>query len=540
MATLQAYVDGGCRPTRTVAAAGFDALLFLAAFGAIVSATLCFVSLDLHEKPPNMTWGSTGGRTRRTSARWRRRRRFASELGAHLARRMPPRGGGCFRPLHPRLTGPRGLKYWPKIVTGGVPDRDVWAKICRTKEVKLFGGRVFKLPLLDDSKLLAATMIWPPSMFVANATDKHGEFWWRSKSCPRKSFLSVDRHDAVFPMPLFVTLQVFEAMLMLLIVGAVLNEYPHYRAYFLIVVLINVAWLTAALSWVSAAAVWNPFLPEGPPLGFKRGERGSGAPGTAGRSETAKDRGDETGALGATKGSAARGRDPTVAKSMGATGIFSPCASDRGRTPGKGAASGGGTPTGVEEARSRGCRSLARRRGARVARPLDRGARGPEPGPSPSAAEAATTSATTTTTRDPAGGGGATATEYSADSEPPRARRPPASPAPATVAATVTATVTAPPPPDGGRAAREPLRAPSSPSRPTRSRRARAGFPPYPLRRRGGLGGTPPGLGGNRGLFGRPGGSGWRTSAEDVPNARTHEPYAHRYGGDGGEADEAD
>ena len=142
-------------------------------------------------------------------------------------------------------------------------------------------------------------------------------------------------------MPLFVTLQVFEAMLMLLIVGAVLNEYPHYRAYFLIVVLINVAWLTAALSWVSAAAVWNPFLPEGPPLGFKRGERGSGAPGTAGRSETAKDRRDETGALGATKGSAACGRDPAVAKSMGATGIFSPCASDRGRTPGKGAASGG-------------------------------------------------------------------------------------------------------------------------------------------------------------------------------------------------------
>ena len=35
---------------------GFDILLFLAVFGAITSATLCFISLDLHEKPPSYTW----------------------------------------------------------------------------------------------------------------------------------------------------------------------------------------------------------------------------------------------------------------------------------------------------------------------------------------------------------------------------------------------------------------------------------------------------------------------------------------------------
>ena len=389
VATLQAYVGMACSSPDAYCRgrSGFDVLLFLAVFGAITSATLCFVSLDLHEKPPNMTWREY----------WRAHKAHLSEMAAKTAFRFlelsarislvalfaAARGGWVFFVLfmHAFLVLV-GLKYWPKIVTGGVPDRDVWAKICRTKEVKLFGGRVFKLPLLDDSKLLAATMIWPPSMFVANATDKHGEFWWRSKSCPRKSFLSVDRHDAVFPMPLFVTLQVFEAMLMLLIVGAVLNEYPHYRAYFLIVVLINVAWLTAALSWVSAAAVWNPFLPEGPPLGFKRGERGSGAPGTAGRSETAKDRGDETGALGATKGSAARGRDPTVAKSMGATGIFSPCASDRGRAPGKGAASGGRHAHGGGGRHAHGgvARSLAVA-GARVRATARPGGRGDEPGP---------------------------------------------------------------------------------------------------------------------------------------------------------------
>ena len=582
VATLQAYVGMACSSPDAYCRgrSGFDVLLFLAVFGAITSATLCFVSLDLHEKPPNMTWREY----------WRAHKAHLSEMAAKTAFRFlelsarislvalfaAARGGWVFFVLfmHAFLVLV-GLKYWPKIVTGGVPDRDVWAKICRTKEVKLFGGRVFKLPLLDDSKLLAATMIWPPSMFVANATDKHGEFWWRSKSCPRKSFLSVDRHDAVFPMPLFVTLQVFEAMLMLLIVGAVLNEYPHYRAYFLIVVLINVAWLTAALSWVSAAAVWNPFLPEGPPLGFKRGERGSGAPGTAGRSETAKDRRDETGALGATKGSAARGRDPAVAKSMGATGIFSPCASDRGRTPGKSAASGGRHAHGGGGRHAHGgvARSLAVAGARAFARPLDRGGEGgPSPKPSPSAAEAATTSASATTTRDPAGGGGAPATralatdfaaaanrqsgatatdatatlESSADSEPARARRPPASPAPATVAATVaatvTATVTAPPPPDGGRA-REPLRAPEQPFAPDALPPRAGGVSPLPAEASRG---TRRDSAGPRresgGLFGRPGvlTDSRRTSAEDVPNARAHESYAYRYGGDGGEADEAD
>ena len=155
-----------------------------------------------------------------------------------------------------------------------MPNRNVWQKFIATKETVIKTRfwpdkwRRLRVAILDDSKLLLAVMIWPPSMFVANATDKNGKFWWRSKTCPRKSFLSVNRVDAIFPLPAVVAVQVFEAMLMLVIVGASISEYPHYHNYYLIAFLANMAWLAAAVGWMSAASLWNPFLPEGPPLGL--------------------------------------------------------------------------------------------------------------------------------------------------------------------------------------------------------------------------------------------------------------------------------
>ena len=172
---------------------------------------------------------------------------------------------------------------------GGVPNRGVWRKLVAVEArlvvsekrkwwpERLFGGRSVYLPTLNDTKLLVFAMIWPPSMFVANATDTKGRFWWRSKTCPRKNFLSADRRDAIFPLPLFVALQTFEACLMFLIVGAAIGDKQHYHAYFLSAALVNIAWLMAVIGWISAARLWNPFLPEGPPLAFARGARGSGA-----------------------------------------------------------------------------------------------------------------------------------------------------------------------------------------------------------------------------------------------------------------------
>ena len=281
VATLQAYVGMACSSPESQCPGrnGFDALLFLAVLGAITSGTLCFVSLDLHEKPPSYTWAQY----------WTAHKAHLSEMAAKTVFRFlelsarittialfsAAHGGWVFFIffMHAVIVL-AALRFWPRLVGGGVPNRNVWQKFIATKETVIKARfwpdkwRRLRVAILDDSKLLLAVMIWPPSMFVANATDKNGKFWWRSKTCPRKSFLSVNRVDAIFPLPAVVAVQVFEAMLMLVIVGASISEYPHYHNYYLIAFLANMAWLAAAVGWMSAASLWNPFLPEGPPLGL--------------------------------------------------------------------------------------------------------------------------------------------------------------------------------------------------------------------------------------------------------------------------------
>ena len=357
VATLQAYVGMACSSPESQCPGrnGFDALLFLAVLGAITSGTLCFVSLDLHEKPPSYTWAQY----------WTAHKAHLSEMAAKTVFRFlelsarittialfsAAHGGWVFFIffMHAVIVL-AALRFWPRLVGGGVPNRNVWQKFIATKETVIKARfwpdkwRRFRVAILDDSKLLLAVMIWPPSMFVANATDKNGKFWWRSKTCPRKSFLSVNRVDAIFPLPAVVAVQVFEAMLMLVIVGASISEYPHYHNYYLIAFLANMAWLAAAVGWMSAASLWNPFLPEGPPLGLPtatlhpgrtpgrpaREEDEEECPGTAwrphegwGGDTPAPARGVKSigGALAA---AAPSGGEGAVAASVDAGGIFSP------------------------------------------------------------------------------------------------------------------------------------------------------------------------------------------------------------------------
>jgi hypothetical protein len=58
-------------------------------------------------------------------------------------------------------------------------------------------------------------------------------------------------------------------MLMMMIVGLYMSTMEHYVDYYTVTVLINFAWLVSVVGWMSAATLWNPFLPEGPPLGVK-------------------------------------------------------------------------------------------------------------------------------------------------------------------------------------------------------------------------------------------------------------------------------
>ena len=53
---------------------------------------------------------------------------------------------------------------------------------------------------------------------------------------------------------------------MLIVVSLVAEE--HYYSYLSIAVAVNFLWMISAVNWMSAAALWNPFVPEGPPLGY--------------------------------------------------------------------------------------------------------------------------------------------------------------------------------------------------------------------------------------------------------------------------------
>lgn len=268
MATLQAYIGMTCSSPANVCPGrdGFDVLLFFAVAGSITSGTLCFLSLDLHEKPPTLTWKEY----------WKVHRAHLSEMIAkgfyrffELAARV------CTIGLFAAVTGPYvmlvffvhaciilGLIKYP---LSGVPDRKVWERFWEVRPFKIF-GRVWKLPVLDDIKLLVACLIWPPSSYVSNATDRKGKFWWRSTSCPRKSFWALTREDALIPFAVVLGVLAFEAGIMLIIISLIAEE--HYYMYLSIAVMTNFLWLISAVNWMSAAALWNPFVPEGPPLGY--------------------------------------------------------------------------------------------------------------------------------------------------------------------------------------------------------------------------------------------------------------------------------
>ena len=183
-------------------------------------------------------------------------------------------------------------------------------------------------------------------------------------------------------------MQVFEAMLMLVIVGASISEYPHYHNYYLIAFLANMAWLAAALGWMSAASLWNPFLPEGPPLGLPtatlhpgrtpgrpaRDEEEEECPGTEwrphegwGGDTPAPARGVKSigGALAA---AAPRGGEGAIAASIDAGGVFSPIGPKASSAASSRDARRAGRPRGSSVVRSRrriaGNAGTTRRKGA--------------------------------------------------------------------------------------------------------------------------------------------------------------------------------
>ena len=67
---------------------------------------------------------------------------------------------------------------------------EIWAKISKTTE-KTFLGKKWKVLQWNDTKMLVFNMAWPPGLWVSDATDANGKFWWRDKRSGRRSFSDI-------------------------------------------------------------------------------------------------------------------------------------------------------------------------------------------------------------------------------------------------------------------------------------------------------------------------------------------------------------
>ena len=282
VATLQCYIGMMCSspfatcPDRS----GFDYVLFSAVAGGLLSGTLCFVSLDLHEKPPAYSWREYWGVHKAHLSEMLAKFNFRFfELTARVVTIglfASVCGAWVFLVFFVHILCIIGLMH---IKLSGVPDRKkIWSKFVELKSVELpfqsakriakNGGKkkTIRIPVLDDVKLLVCCLIWPPSCFVSNSTDKKGRFWWRSTTCPRKTFWGLTREDALIPFVLILMLFALENGTMLVVVTHVAVD--HWYRYLGMATFINFIWLSSAVIWISSAALWNPFTPKGPPLAY--------------------------------------------------------------------------------------------------------------------------------------------------------------------------------------------------------------------------------------------------------------------------------
>jgi hypothetical protein len=282
VATLQCYIGMMCSspyatcPDRS----GFDYVLFSAVAGGLLSGTLCFVSLDLHEKPPAYSWREYWGIHKAHLSEMLAKFNFRFfELTARVVTIglfASVCGAWVFLVFFVHILCIIGLM---RIKLSGVPDRTkIWSKFVELKDVELpfqsakriakNGGKkkTIRIPVLDDVKLLVACLIWPPSCFVSNSTDKKGRFWWRSTTCPRKTFWGLTREDALIPFVLILMLFALENGTMLVVVTHVAVD--HWYRYLGMATFMNFIWLSSAVIWISSAALWNPFTPKGPPLAY--------------------------------------------------------------------------------------------------------------------------------------------------------------------------------------------------------------------------------------------------------------------------------
>ncbi|KAK3248052.1 hypothetical protein CYMTET_42469 [Cymbomonas tetramitiformis] len=256
IATLQVYIGIKCSDPELMCRGreGFDVWLLFSTLSCIVSAALCYLSLDLQD-------------------RWLKEPRHWAEMICivlyhifSIAARVVTVGlfaavvgGWVFLMFGIHALAISLMLRFPMLP----PLRGVWDKVARTTKVTAF-GRELVVPAADDVKLLWAVLIWPPACFVSDGTDRNGQFWWRVRMCPRRAFGSLCLHSSLVAFPLHSLLVALEAAVMLSMVSAI-GLPDHMHVFSGITMTLTILWLASALMWISMVYVILPSYDFHPP-----------------------------------------------------------------------------------------------------------------------------------------------------------------------------------------------------------------------------------------------------------------------------------
>ncbi|CAL8466733.1 g6269 [Coccomyxa elongata] len=132
----------------------------------------------------------------------------------------------------------------------GKGQRNIWRKATTATSAELPASVKLSLQRFDDVKLLVACMAWPPSVFVSDATDTQGRFWWRSRMCGRKSACDVAMKSRLVPFPAFNCLIAAEAACLLGLMWG--TGVPAWAVRYLgVAVLLHILWGFLGMLWLA-------------------------------------------------------------------------------------------------------------------------------------------------------------------------------------------------------------------------------------------------------------------------------------------------
>ena len=244
MSGLQAYIGMACSSPEASCPGrvGFDGILMVSIVSSLLSATICFVALDLKDD-------------------WRRNRQHRCEMGCFIPYRFAELSArittmALFAAIHHAWVFFVILAHAAVVLVAlrrypGANRESVLGKLGKMRRAS-FLGLPLRLPVFDDAKLLLVCLAWQPSCFVSDATDPQGHFWWRArfdKQPKRGKFSSMDPSEAVLPFSLFNLIVGAEAGLILLACYFTLPSWAD--GFFNIAFACVVLWLFFSLSYVS-------------------------------------------------------------------------------------------------------------------------------------------------------------------------------------------------------------------------------------------------------------------------------------------------